>query len=98
MGGKERSGARFGLFVQVFHDGPSNADAVVCRRSAPQLVEKNQRTGRNIVENVRCFGHFYHESRLALRNIVARPHARKDFIYQSNARTFGRNKAAYLRK
>ena len=35
VGGKERTGLRLGVLVQILHDGPCNRDAVVGAGAAP---------------------------------------------------------------
>ena len=71
MRGKEGAGMRLGIFVQIFHNGPGNADAVVGGRAASQFVEEHERAFRQVVHDVGGLVHFHHEGALPYRYVVA---------------------------
>ena len=96
MRGEERARLSLGMLVQVFDDGPRNGDAIVGTRATAQLVEEYQRVRRDIVQNVRCFGHLNHEGRLAERDIVRRTDAGEYLVYQPYLGPLGRHVVARL--
>ena len=96
VGSKERTCLRLLMFVQIFHDSPGNGNTIVGRSTSSQLIKEHQRARRNVVQDVCCLGHLYHEGRFAERYIVACTYTCKDFIHQSNSGALCGHKTAYL--
>ena len=97
VSGEERARLRLRVLVKILHDSPGDGDAVVGRRAAAQLVEEHERTRRHVVQDVRRFGHFYHEGRLAERYVVRRSDAGEYLVDDTHMSRVGRHEAAHLR-
>ena len=96
MSGKEGASLRLLVLMQIFHDSPGDGNAIVGGCSTTQLIEKYQRAGRHIVQNVGSLRHLHHKGRFTQRDVVAGSHTGEDLIYQTYPCTLGRNKAAHL--
>ena len=84
--------------MEVFHDAPSNGDAVVGRGAAPQFVKQHQAALAEVVHDIGGFGHFDHKGTFAGRDVVRRSHAGEYFIDHPDPRTVGRNESTDLRQ
>ena len=62
--GKERPRPPFLVFMDVLHDGPGDADAVVRRSTASQLIKEHKATRGYVVQDVGRLVHFHHERAL----------------------------------
>ena len=95
--GKQRTGLGTRMFVDVFHNGPCNGNAVVSGSAAPQLIKEHQTAGGEIVQDVRRLVHLHHKRRFAYGNVVAGAHAGKYLVHQTDVCAFRRNETADLR-
>ena len=96
--GKQCPGLRFGMFMQILHNGPGNTDTIVSGSTSSQLVKEHQRLRRNVVQDVRSLGHLYHKRRFSQRNIIRCPYPREYLIHQAYSRGFCWHETAYLRQ
>ena len=80
--------------MEVFDDGPGQAESVERARAPPDFVQDDQAARRGIVQEICCFAHLDHECGLAAREIVAGADAREDAIDEVDARLGGRDKGA----
>ena len=84
MRGEKRFGAD--LVVQMFDDGPCQAQAVECARAAADFIQDDQAARGGVVEDVRRLAHFHHERRLAAGEVVAGADAGEDAVDQIDSR------------
>ena len=80
------------LLVQMFCDGPCDADAVVRACATSDFIEQHQRPRRQPVEDGRRFIHLHHEGRLAAADVVGGTHTGEDAVQQPELGLFGRHK------
>ena len=69
VGGKEHLGVG-AVFVDIFHNGPCDGDAIVGRGASTELIEEHERALAEVVKDSRCFVHFYHKRRFAYGYII----------------------------
>src|SRR5262245_1308220 len=81
--GREERSAADGI-MQEFGDGPGQAHAIVGAGAPANFVEDHQALRRGIVEYVRGFGHFHHESALAAIEFIAGADTSEEAIDDSN--------------
>ena len=84
------------ILVDVFDNSPGNGNAIVGRSASTQLVEEDKTARREIVENVGSFGHLYHESRFAQRDIIGSTNTGEDLIDNADMSRIGRHEAAHM--
>ena len=65
VSGEERASLCLGILVQILHNGPCDADAVVGTGAASKFIEEDERVWGDVVEDVSCLGHFHHKRGLA---------------------------------
>src|ERR1041385_5318838 len=85
------------MIVQVFCNSPRNGNAVIGTSAAANLVQQNQATVREVMQDACRFIHLHHKSRFSRRNIIRGAYARENFIYNSYFSRRSRNKTARLR-
>ena len=73
VGGKERFRAFLTGTVEMFDNGPRNAQPVISTCSATDLVKYDQTGGRAIIENIRGLVHLDHEGGVAPGQFVPCP-------------------------
>ena len=96
MGGKEGACPASGMLVDVLHNGPGNADAVVGAGAASKLIEEHKRAAGEVVEDAGGLVHLHHEGALALGDVVAGANAGEDFVHKADARAVGWHKTSHL--
>ena len=98
MGGKKGLGAETRILVNVFHYRPSNGNAVVGARAAPQLVEEHEAALAEVVEYRRRLVHLHHKRGFAERYVVGSPHTGENLVDYAYLGGIGRHEAADLRQ
>ena len=63
------------VFMDILHDCAGYGHTVVGRSSASDLVQKHQRTGREVVQDHGCLEHLDHECGLSAGDVVRGTHA-----------------------
>ena len=96
MSGEKCFSLAAAMFVNVFHNGPGDGNAVVGTCAASKFVEQHQTSVRKVIQNTCSFVHFHHKCTFALRNIVAGTHAGKNLIDYPDFGTFHRHKTSNL--
>ena len=96
MRGEEGLRTTVGIVVQVFDDRPGDGDAVIGAGATPQLVEEDERTRCEGVEDAGSFLHLDHKGRFASRDIVRSSDTGEDAIGESEVSCFGWDEGAYL--
>ena len=91
-----KQGARLVPIVQMFDDGPSQAQSIVGARPAPDLVEDHQRSLGSGIEDSSRLDHLDHESALAASQLVACPNPRKELVGNPDRGFSSRHKTADL--
>src|ERR1700754_2637510 len=86
-----------GRIVEVFRDAPGDGDAIVGGSAPPDLVQEDQATGCNIVDNAGCFVHFDHEGGFSTAEVVGGAYAGKDLIGERDPGCVAGDKAAHVR-
>ena len=94
--GKQGSGFCLGMLVYMLHNRPGDGNTIICRSTAPQLVEQHQAAGRKVVQDIRRLVHLHHKGRLAHGNIIAGTHTGEYLIHQPDMGTLRRHKTADL--
>ena len=97
MSGKKRLCTGIRMLMDIFNDRPGNRDTIVSTCSAAQLIEKNQAARRHVVQDIRCFVHLYHKSRLTDRDIIGSSYTGKYLVYHTDTGRLSRHKTTYLR-
>ena len=97
MGGKERSGMGFRMIMDILHDGPGDADAIIGGSASSQLIKQHQAARRQVVHDICSLRHLHHEGRFTHRDIVAGTNTGENLIHQTNVGTFRRHETTYLR-
>src|ERR1041385_1733985 len=67
------------MIVQVFCNSPRNGNAVIGTSAAANLVQQNQATVRQVMQDACRFIHLHHKSRFAERNIIRAAYGRENF-------------------
>ncbi len=80
------------VVVQVLDHGPSYGHPVVGTRSAAYLVQQDDAAVGEVVDDGGRFKHLDHKGRFALRDVVARPHAREYLVHHTDMRRRGGTK------
>ena len=96
MRGEEGFRTTVGIVVQVFDDRPGDGDTVIGAGAASELVEEDERTRSEGVEDAGGFLHFDHKGRFASRDIVRSSDTGEDAIGKSEVSCFGWDEGAYL--
>ena len=65
--GKKGARVNLAVLVQVFDNGPGNAQAVESARAAAELVDEEQAAAGGVVEDIGGLVHLYHEGALRHR-------------------------------
>ena len=85
-------------FLRQFRGNGCRQTQTVGRGSAaPDFVHEDKRMLRRLVQDCRGFGHFHHESRAPVRQVIGGADACEDFVNRSDAGGFSRNKRAGVR-
>ena len=95
--GKKSARVNFAVLVQVFDNGPGNAQAVEGARAAAELVDEEQAAAGGVVEDIGGLVHLHHEGALATGEVVGRAHAGEDAIDHANGGLARGDEAAHLR-
>src|SRR5690606_25279497 len=95
MSGKERHVA-VPAFVDIFHHGPGNGDAVIGARSPPYLIKQHETTILQIIKDAGSFIHLNHRGRLTERQVIRCTHPCKYLVNYSNPRLLCRHETACL--
>ena len=98
VGGEECARLCLGMLVQVLHNRPRDGNAIAGGGAATEFVEEHQRAGRDVVQDIRCLGHFHHERGFAERNVIGSTHTGENLVNESYMRTLGGHKTANLRQ
>ena len=78
VGGKE--GARSGVLLEMFDDGPGDGEAVEGGGAAADFVEEDEAGGRGVMENGGDLAHFDEEGGAAAGQIIAGADAGEDAV------------------
>ena len=82
--------------VQVLQRGPSNREAIIRRRAAPNLVENNKRTFIRLIEDRGGFHHLDHKSRAPPCQIITRAHTAEKLAHNPHTCRHRRHIASHL--
>ena len=96
VGGEEGFGFDGGFVVEVFGDGPGDADAVEGAGAAADFVEDDEAAGGGVVEDVGGFLHFDHEGAASAGEVVAGSDAGEDAVDESEVEGAGGDEGADL--
>ena len=94
--GKQGACLRLWMLVYMLHNRPGDGNTIICRSTAPQLVEQHQAAGRKVVQDIRRLVHLHHKGRLAHGNIIAGTHTGEYLIHQTDMGTLRRHETADL--
>ena len=84
MGGEQGFRTHLGIRRQVLGDGPRDTQAIEGGGATANLVEHDEAPPRRRVQDVGCLLHLDHERRVAPRDVVRRPDAGVNSVYQWN--------------
>ena len=96
MGCKQGFRMSIRMFMDIFHDSPSDGNAIISTRPASQFIKENQTSRSHVVQDIRRFIHLNHKGRFTYRDIIRSTHTGKYLIHNPDTRTFRRHKATYL--
>src|SRR5262245_11759539 len=86
------------VFLQMFNDGPGDAEAVECGCAAADFVEENETLRRGMIQDAGNFRHFDEECGAATGEVVAGANAREDAVGDGKFCLACRNERAHLRE
>lgn len=79
------------LVVYVFGYAPGYGNAIVSRCAPPDLIQQNQTSVAEVIQNAGRFVHFHHKGGFAGTDVICSPHAGEDLVYQAEFRRLGRH-------
>ena len=96
VGGKKGARVDRTVLMQVFDDGPGDAQAVEGAGAAAELVDEEQAAAGGVVEDIGGLVHLDHEGALATGEVVGRAHASEDAIDHADGGLPCGHEAAHL--
>ena len=96
MGGKECTRMTIPILMDILHDGPCYADAVIGTGTSSQFIKEDERTLGEVVHDIGSLAHLHHEGTLTHRDIVTGSHSCEDLVHISYMCRLGRHEASHL--
>ena len=93
---REQSLGTVAVLMDILHYGAGYGHTVICRCSSSDLVQKHERTGRQIVQDHRRLEHLDHEGRLAAGYVIRRTYTGEDLVAPADLRFCSRHETSYL--
>ena len=97
MSGKKGARVNLAVLVQVFDNGPGNAQAVEGASATAEFVDEEQAAAGGVVEDIGGLVHLHHKGALAAGEVVGRAHTGEDAIDDADGSLARGDEAAHLR-
>ena len=96
MRGEQRAG--FVYIVKMFERRPSDGEAIVGCRAAPDFIEDHQRVFIRLIKDRGGFHHFDHEGRAPTCEVIRGAYAAEKLAHDTNVSVACRDETTHLSK